>query len=460
MDDVKQKKGLTEGPILQELLKLAFPIMASAFLSTAYNITDMAWIGMLGSKAVAGVGVGGMYAWLAQGLVTLARMGGQVQLGQAIGRGDREAARKYAAAALQMVIIFGILYGMISLLFTGPMIQFYGLEDAVTIGYAKTYLRVTCGLILFSYVSQTLTGLYTAQGDSKTPLKANVVGLVVNMVLDPVLIFGVGPFPEWGVIGAAAATVIAQILVLVVLLIEILRVNKPDNLLREIRLLTPVERHFYGSVARIGVPAALQSSIYCFISMVLTRLVGNFGEGAIATQRVGGQIESISWNMADGFAAAMNAFAAQNYGAGKMERVKKGYRISAISVLIWGGLVAAAFLFLPRPISEIFFHEEAVIQISIGYLMIIGICEPFMCLELLAIGALSGMGDTKICSVISIILTGLRIPLAYALSAIGLGVEGVWWALTISSILKGIVLHIAFHRQCGKKEEKLLKNLF
>ncbi len=451
--DKEQKKGLTEGPILQELIKLAFPIMASAFLATAYNITDMAWIGMLGSKAVAGVGVGGMYVWLSQGLVTLARMGGQVQMGQAIGRGDKAAAKKYATVALQMVFVFGVFFGAISLFFTDPMIQFYGLDDAVTIDYAKTYLRITCGLILFSYVSQTLTGLYTAQGDSKTPLKANVVGLVVNMILDPVLILGVGPFPKLGVTGAAVATVIAQVLVLMVLVIEILRKDKGDNLLREINLWAPVEKHFYGSVARIGIPVALQSSIYCFISMVLTRLVGNFGEGAIATQRVGGQIESISWNTADGFAAAMNAFAAQNYGAGKMERVKKGYRISAVSMLVWGSLIAIAFLLLPRPISEIFFHEEDVIQTSIGYLMIIGISEPFMCLELMAIGALSGMGDTKICSIISIILTGLRIPLAYTLSATGLGVEGVWWALTISSILKGIVLHITFHKQCRKKEK-------
>lgn len=452
MSTTTDKNGLIQGPILQELIKLALPIMASAFLATAYNITDMAWIGMLGSKAVAGVGVGGMYVWLAQGLVTLARMGGQVQMGQAIGRGDEESARKYATAALQMVMLFGVVFGGICLLFTDGLIRFYGLADQVTIEYAKSYLRITGGWILFSYVSQTMTGLYTAQGDSRTPLKANLIGLVVNMILDPVLIFGVGPFSALGVNGAAYATVIAQILVLVVLLCDLGRKKRRENLLRQIRMSARVEKSYYMGVARIGVPAALQSSLYCFISMVLTRLVGNFGEGAIATQRVGGQIESISWNTADGFAAAMNAFAAQNYGAGKMERVKKGYRISAISMLVWGGLIALVFLLFPGPISTIFFHEEEVIKTSIGYLMIIGISEPFMCLELMAIGAISGMGNTKVCSLISIILTGLRIPLAYMLTWMGLGVEGVWWALTISSILKGIVLHIAFHKQCRKGE--------
>ena len=451
----KAKSGLTEGPILQELIKLALPIMASAFLSTAYSITDMAWIGLLGSKAVAGVGVGGMYVWLAQGLATLARMGGQVQMGQAIGRDDKEQAGRYATAALQMVTVFGVLFGAVCLLFTEPLIDFYGLEDALTIEYAKVYLRITCGLILFSYVSYTLTGLYTAQGDSRTPLKANVIGLLVNMILDPVLILGVGPFPRLGVTGAAVATVIAQFLVLLVLVLEILRKKDKGNLLREISLFRRVEGQYYASVARIGVPVALQSSVYCFISMILTRLVGTFGEGAIATQRVGGQIESISWNTADGFAAAMNAFAAQNYGAGKMERVKKGYRISAVTMIVWGTLIMLAFLVFPRQISEIFFHEADVVAVSMQYLIIIGFSEPFMCLELMAIGAISGMGNTKLCSLISIVLTGLRIPLAYALSATGLGVEGVWWALTISSILKGITLHVAFYRVCKRNERGL-----
>ena len=102
----KQQTDLTNGPIVQTLAKLALPIMASSFLGTAYNITDMAWIGVLGSKAVAGVGMGGMYVWLSQGLCSLARMGGQVNVAQSCGRGDTKAARDYASAALQLTCIF------------------------------------------------------------------------------------------------------------------------------------------------------------------------------------------------------------------------------------------------------------------------------------------------------------------------------------------------------------------
>ena len=125
------------------------------------------------------------------------------------------------------------------------------------------------------------------------------------------------------------------------------------------------------------------------ISMVLTRMVAAFGAEAIATQRVGGQIESVSWNTADGFAAALNAFVGQNYGAKKMDRVQKGYRISFWTVAIWGALIMLAFIIFPGPIAGVFFHEEKAMEIAISYLIIIGFSEAFMCVELMTIGALA-----------------------------------------------------------------------
>lgn len=452
MGDTKHP-GLTEGPILKVLTGLALPIMASSFLSTAYNITDMAWIGGLGAKAVAGVGVGGMYVWLSQGLASLARMGGQVHVAQSLGRSDRKSAGNYAAAAVQMVLLFGLLFGVVCLLFTDPLVSFFGLKDTVTVQYARVYLRITCGLILFSYVNFTLTGLFTAQGDSKTPFIANLIGLVINMIFDPVLILGIGPFPRLEVTGAAIATVGAQIVVTAVLLLAVLK-SESGNVLKGIKLFQRTEGKYFRAVAKIGVPTALQGSVYCMISMVLTRMVAGFGAGAVATQRVGGQIESVSWNTADGFAAAINAFIGQNYGAGKMKRVRDGYRISMITVLVWGSAVMLAFVLWPEPIARVFFHEAEVIPVAVRYLEIVGLSEAFMCVELLAIGAISGFGNTKICSMISIVLTGMRIPLALVLSNTGLGLEGIWWALTISSMSKGIVLHLAFLWQCRVCENR------
>ena len=418
--------------------------MASSFLGTLYNITDMAWIGLLGAKAVAGVGVGGMFTWLSQGLVSLARMGGQVQVAQHIGRREQEEAHGYAQAAVQMAALLGILFAAVVLILLKPLIGFFKLEDAEALAAAFSYTKIACGLIMFSFLSLTLTGLYTAQGDSKTPFAANLVGLAVNMILDPVLILGPGPFPRLGVTGAAIATVTAQFIVMSILVMRIF-VTKKENVLKGIQLFEKIQPKYVRGICKIGIPTALQGMAYCMISMVLTRMVSGFGAEAIATQRVGGQIESVSWNTADGFGAALNAFIGQNYGAGKMDRVKKGYRASLITVGVWGLFITLLFVCFPEQISGVFFHEPTAIATAVGYMIIIGYSEAFMSVELMTVGALSGLGKTHLCSVISITLTSARIPLAILLSGTALGLLGIWWALTATSVVKGIVFVMAFY---------------
>lgn len=447
--------SLTQGPILRVLAHLAIPIMASSFLSTAYSITDMIWVGKLGAKAVAGVGVGSMYVWLSQGLSVLARMGGQVYVGQSLGRGEWEEAGRYTAATLQLVLVFGLLFGAVCLLFPELLISFFTLEDDLTKGYAKRYLMITCGTSLLPFINTAITGLYTAQGDSKTPLKANAAGLVLNMVLDPALILGLGPFPKLEVVGAAVATVTAQAVVTVLLIL----LADGENLVRQSALTALPPRAYFIRVLRMGGPAALQSTVYCGISMVLTRMVSGFGEGAIAVQQVGGHIESVSWNMADGFGAAMNAFAAQNYGAGKPARLRKGYDLSAAAMVVWGCIVGAVFILVPEELSGLFFHEAEVIPLAVAYFIVLGFCEPFMCVELMSVGALSGLGHTKLCSYISIVFTGLRIPLALMLSSTSLGLNGIWWALTLSSVAKGVILYIVSRRVIGSIPAEKMEEL-
>lgn len=442
-DEGKRMEGnLTKGPILKTLTKLAIPIMASSFLGTLYNITDMAWIGLLGSKAVAGVGVGGMFTWLSQGLAAMARMGGQVQVAQCIGRGERDRAHGFAQAAVQLATLMGMAYAVISLVFTRQMVVFFQLTDPEAQTAALSYTKIACGLIVFSFLTLTMTGLYTAQGDSKTPFLANLIGLITNMILDPVLILGPGPFPKLGVVGAAIATVTAQAIVMTMMILGVI-IQKKENVLKGIRLTAKIPKEYLGGLCRIGIPTAIQGMAYCAISMVLTRMVSAYGAEAVATQRVGGQIESISWNTADGFAAALNAFIAQNYGAGKMDRVRKGYRASLWTVGIWGLLISFVFICFPQAIADIFFHEPKAVATAVGYLVIIGFSEAFMCVELTTVGALSGLSRTRLCSIISIAFTSARIPLAIILGGL-IGLSGIWWALSVTSIIKGIIFTCTF----------------
>lgn len=443
--------NLTKGPILKTLTKLAVPIMASSFLGTLYNITDMAWIGLLGSKAVAGVGVGGMFTWLSQGLASMARMGGQVQVAQCIGRGEKETAHGYAQASIQLSTIMGLLYAVIMLVFLHPLVGFFQLQDSESLSAALSYTRIACGLIVFSFLTLTLTGIYTAQGDSRTPFLANLIGLVTNMILDPILILGPRPFRKLDVSGAAIATVTAQAIVMSIMILGIV-LQKKENVLKGIHLFAKIPMKYLKGICKIGIPTAIQGMVYCGISMVLTRMVSGFGAEAVATQRVGGQIESISWNTADGFGTALNAFIGQNYGAGKMDRVKKGYRASLWTVGLWGLLITLLFVFEPNAIARIFFHEPKAIAIAVSYLVIIGFSEAFMCVELMTVGALSGLGKTHLCSVISITFTSARIPLALLLSRTSLGLDGIWWALTATSVVKGVVFVGTFFKLQEKQK--------
>ena len=229
------------------------------------------------------------------------------------------------------------------------------------------------------------------------------------MVLDPILILGLGPLPKLGAAGGAIATVTAQFIVMSIMILGIVK-QKKENVLKGITLFAKIPAEYLNGICKIGIPTAIQGMAYCVISMVITRMVSAFGAEAIATQRVGGQIESISWNTADGFATALNAFIAQNYGAGEMGRVKKGYRASQWTVGIWGLFITVLFV----------------------------------CIETTTVGALSGLGKTHLCSVISIIFTSARIPLAIILGGTSLGLNGIWWALSSTSIVKGVLFVIVF----------------
>lgn len=438
---MKKNVDLLNGNILLSLTELALPIMATSLVQTAYNLTDMAWIGLVGSDAVAAVGAAAMYTWLSAGVVALARMGGQVKAAQAHGEGDQREAVQYGKGALQLAIGLAVLYGLITVVFSGPLIGFFHLHSPSVVENAKLYLRITCGLIVFSFIGQTLTGLYTASGDSKTPFIANCIGMGANMILDPLLIFGLGPVPGLGVAGAAIATVTAQLIVTLVLVVSM---RKDPLLSQQMRIWSVVPFSNLKTMVRIGLPSAAQGMLYCGISMVLTRFVTSWGDTAVAVQRVGGQVESLSWMTADGFGMAINAFVGQNYGASNLKRVKKGYMTAVGIMFIWGLFVTFLLVFGAEFLFSLFIHEEAVIPTGAGYLRIIGFSEMFMCVELMTVGAMSGMGKTMEASIITIILTSARIPLAMFLGSTFLGLDGIWWALTISTITKGILFFLVY----------------
>lgn len=438
---MKRHIDLLNGKILPTLAGLALPIMATSLIQTAYNLTDMAWIGMLGSSAVTAVGSAGMYTWLSAGIVTLAKMGGQIKVAHSLGEGRPKEAVQYARGAIQLTVLLALVFGVFVNLFARPLIGFFGLSNLQTVADAVTYLRIVCGFIVLPFLAHTMTGLFTAIGDSKTPFLANSLGLIVNMALDPILILGIGPFPRLGVAGAATATILAQCVVVVVIIICAV---KDKVLFDKVNILEKTKSSYYSTIIRLGFPSAAQNILYSSISMVVTRMVASWGDAAVAVQRVGSQIEGLSWATAEGFGAAMNAFTGQNYGARKHVRIKNSYYTAATIIFVWGLFTTALLVFGAEQLFSLFIRETEVIPIGIDYLVIIGYGQMFMCEELMTVGALQGMGKTTAASLITIILTASRIPLAFLLGNTALGLNGIWWALTISSVAKGTIFIVYY----------------
>lgn len=447
------KNNITEGNILKALIKLAVPIIGTSFIQMAYNMTDMIYIGRLGSNAVASVGTAGFFTWFAMAFILLSRIGAEVGVSQSIGRGDIESAKSYTKSTIILNVVLGAVYGFSLIVFRNQLIGFFKLQNQSVVDMAIDYLVIVALGINFYFINPVFTGIYNGTGDSKTPFRYNVVGLLTNMILDPLLIFGLGPIPSMGVKGAAIATVLAQVVVTLLFII-----SARDFKLFKDFLHRGIDINNLKRAVKLGLPVAIENGLFCFFSMLIARIVAQWGEVPIAVQKVGSQIESISWMTAGGFQTAMSTFIGQNFGAGKFDRIKKGYKVGILSVSLLGILTTIILILGAGPIFSFFIPDKNVLPYGVDYLKILGTSQFFMCLEIATGGAFNGLGKTMPPSIVSILFTGARIPLSLILSSPNLlGLNGVWWTLSITSIIKGIVLLLWFIIFIKKKKFTVAK---
>lgn len=442
---------LREGNILEALFKLAIPIMGTSFVQMAYNMTDLIWVGRIGSRAVAAVGTAGFYTWLAMAFILIPKIGAEVGVAQSTGKDDMLEAKVYIRHSLQMILLIALFYASILISFRKPLIGFFNLGEADVINDAITYLAIISFGIIFYFINPVFTAIFNGYGESRTPFIINSVGLLVNMVLDPLMILGIGPFPRLEVAGAAIATVIAQACVTIIF---ILTAKKRPELFSKLNLFSAPDIQHIGRIVRLGLPVALQSGFFTGIAMLIARIIAQWGPIPIAVQKVGSQIEAITWMTAGGFQTAMSTFIGQNYGARKWDRVFRGYFTGLTIMSIIGIFTSLLLIFAARPLFSIFVPgEEETIRQGAIYLRILGISQIFMAIEATTAGAFNGLGKTVPPSIVGIVFNGLRIPAALFLSSTSLGLNGVWWALSISSIFKGTVLLIWYLIMLKKNPE-------
>ena len=429
--------NLTQGSILKVLFKLAIPIMGTSFVQMAYNMTDMIWVGRVGYRAVAAVGTAGFFTWLAMAFILIPKIGAEIGVAQSVGNQDIKEAKIYIKHSLQMIVGLALLYALILIFFRKPLIGFFNLKEPDIIQNAINYLFIISFGLIFYFINPIFTAIFNGYGESRTPFIINSIGLVVNMVLDPILILGLGPIPRLEVAGAAIATVIAQAVVTGVFIIN---AKQRPELFSGLNLFRAPDMIHVKKIFKLGFPVALQSGLFTIFAMVIARIIAQWGPIPIAVQKVGSQIEAISWMTAGGFQTAMSAFVGQNYGARKWDRVYKGYFVGMGIMTIIGLLATALLILAAKPLFSVFIPDEETIRYGAVYLQILGVSQLFMCIELATTGAFNGLGKTVPPAIVGIAFNALRIPGALILSSTSLGLNGVWWAISISSVFKGIVL--------------------
>ncbi len=437
-------KDLTYGKILSNLLIIALPLTLTNVINMAYNLTDMYWVGQVGYQSVTAIGTAGLFLWLAYGFFQFASSGTQIKVSHAVGEKNYEDVRYYAITGLKIVLLVGFAYGLIIFFFRGFVIDLFKLEVVSTALQAKSYLSIVSFAIVFQAINTTYIAIFNGVGNSKMVLLISSTGLIVNMLLDPLFIHVF----NMGVDGAALATLIASTVPTTIFsyyAITKLNIFEDFNVFK-------IRQKYAKVILKLSTPTAVQSLLFTTIAIYISYMTLEFGEEAMAVQRLGSQLESLTWMIGIGANVAISVFIGQNFAAGKWRRLVKGFTLMMAIMTVYGLLVTIFLYTSGYFLFDVFLNEEHVIALGAIYLKILAISQLGMMVETICSGAFYGLGKTYIPSAISIIGNALRIPLAILLSA-QMGVEGIWWAITISSLFKGISALLAFAIHAFKNDK-------
>jgi putative MATE family efflux protein len=443
--------NLTEAPITTTLIKLSWPIIATNFIQTTYGLVDMIWVGKMGSDAVAAIGTASFFVNLAAALFSMVAIGSGVKVSHSIGSGDTEKAKEYIHNGFLMSIILGLAYILFILVMKEHLIGFFELGKKKVENMASQFLLLSMAGTIFTFFNTLYSMILNSLGNSRKPLHVNMSGFMINLLLDPLLIFGAGGWHGLGVLGAALATLLANMTVSLLFILNTRRLplfSKPFA----------INPQGMKLVLKMGMPISIQRVSFTVISIIMAKIIVQWGAEAIAVQKVGIQIESISYMTIGGLQGAVAAFIGQNFGAKKWNRIDKGYQIGLMLTTLFGLFVSALFILFPKTIFSLFLKDSASLKLGIDYLKIIGFSQLFMCLELMTVGAFNGIGKTHIPPIFSIVLTVLRIPAALVLSHY-FGLNGVWMAIAGSSVIKGTMLVIWFLRSTGKMKIRVQEKI-
>lgn len=428
-----KKIDLTSGNELSVISLLSLPLIGSSLLQFLYNFIDMIFVGGLGPDAIAAVGSASFFINLGYAVQAMIVVGGGIKIAHSVGRKNDAESASYIGSSLLLNLFIGIITVFGLVLFGNRLLDLLNLNnDAVQIDAYK-YLAVSAFMLFFSYFNTFFIRMFSSFGNNKQSFYISAFGLILNIILDPIFIYTF----KWGVIGAAIATLISHILMFILFIYLARSILFKKNIFQ-------IRFQQFKEIIGLGIPMSIQRILFTVINIILAIMIASYGTDAVAAQKIGLQIESITFIVMGSLNGAVGSFIGQNFGAKKYKRILKGYRVSLLLGISYALITSIIFIFFSEELAGIFTRDPETIAITSAYLTIIGLSQIFMAIEIICMGAYTGIGMPKIPSTISVIFTLMRIPLAILLIP-SLGLAGIWWSIAISSFVKGIVSVLIFN---------------
>jgi putative MATE family efflux protein len=444
---IKEYK-LTEGSVLKNIIFLSLPMMLTLLLQDAFNLVDMYFVGNLGSSATAAVSMSGIIVGLILTAVTGLSFGTLAMISRYVGEGNIEKADNVVMQSFILGLIITLIITPLGYIFAPQMLELLGASKEVVM-QGTPYLRITFGGSITIFLTVLMFSALRGAGDPISPMIILLISTILNIILDPIMIYGLFGFPRWGVAGSAAATIVARAIAMIMVLFVMMQEKSIIKLrARDFRF----DFNIMKEIIRIGNPSSIELLILNLSTLFLMKIVASFGTTAVAAYGIGMRLNMAVTIPTMGFGFAAATLVGQNLGARKPDRAEKsGWICAGIGTIIMI-ILTIVFLIFSGNIVSVFNDEFEVVEIGTQFIKIMAPTFIFLGLGTTLGRGLNGAGDTVYPMIISIItMLALRIPLAWYMSTRA-GTAGIWKSLALTNAIYGIVITMWF--KIGKWKEK------
>lgn len=424
-----QRVDLTEGDLLKGIMRLAWPVVVANLLQTTYNIVDAFWLGKLGKEAFSAPTIAWPVIFTGISFAFGISVAANSLVAQYAGSGDKRSAEIVSAQSIVLSVFISLLLIVVGLFFARPILALMGAEGEI-LDLSTTYLQIILAGSPLMFAMFAAVGALRGWGNSKIAMNFTIISVLLNVVLDPLMIFGIG-FPRMGVAGAALATIVSRSVASVYGLYVLFSGRTGMKL--HINDFKP-RWNIMKKVFSVGLPVGFGNSVTSLGFTFIMGVVARFGPVVVSAYGVGNRIISVITMFSGGIAAAVASAVGQSLGADKPDRAVSAVKIGSLVNFILVSIFCVFTFFFGKYLTKFFINDPQVIEMGEIFFRLVSFSVPFFATMQTVLAALDGSGHTVKSTVVNIVrLWGVRVPVVIYMAR-AFGFAGIFYAMIISNI--------------------------